>query len=41
MIRRFLVANRRASAALDRYLPDRAIELYERYDRDAAALFPR
>lgn len=40
MIRRFLAANRRASAALDARLPDRAIELYERYDRDAAALFP-
>jgi SAM-dependent methyltransferase len=40
MIRRFLAANSRASAALDRHLPDRAIELYERYDREAAALFP-
>lgn len=41
MIRRFLAANLRASRALDRHLPDRAIELYERYDREAAALFPR
>jgi SAM-dependent methyltransferase len=41
MIRRFLEANLRASRALDKRLPDRAIELYERYDRDAAALFPR
>ena len=40
MIRRLLAANLKASRALDRRLPDRAIELYERYDREAAALFP-
>ena len=40
MIRRLLAANVRASQWLDRRLPDRAIELYERYDRDAAGLFP-
>ena len=40
MIRRLLAANHRASAALDKRLPDRAIELYERYDREAAQLSP-
>lgn len=41
MIRRFLEANRRASAWLDARLSDRAIDLYRRYDREAASRFPR
>lgn len=41
MIRRFVEANRRACAWLDARLSDRAIDLYRRYDREAARRFPR
>lgn len=41
MIRRFLEANRRASAAVDERLADRALDLYRRYDAVVAERFPR